>query len=138
MRNAWDFRYCFIWEAICKVTTGVTYFISVQQILEELSIHKTKLLLKLNEKIKVLENLKSGHSCIKYVFLVSEYICDVFENLPEFRDWINQFQTIRKKTYAPKAPKPTVNLVEDGRFCQIVFAISFCNSRVKKKWSRRA
>lgn len=80
-------------------------FISAQQILEKLSIHKTKLLLKLNEKIKVLENLKSGHSCIKYVFLVSEYICDVFENLPEFRDWINQFQTIRKKNLRTEGAK---------------------------------
>ena len=39
-----------------------TYFITVQQILEKASIHEIKLLLKLVEEIKVLENLESGHS----------------------------------------------------------------------------
>ena len=56
-----------------------TYFI--EQMLQKLSIHGTKLLLKLDEDNKVLGNSKSPHSCTKCGFLFSESICDVFENL---------------------------------------------------------
>lgn len=58
-----------------------THYIAVEQMLEKLSIHKTKLPLKLHEDIKVLGNSKSEHSCTKCGFLSIESICDVFENL---------------------------------------------------------
>ena len=44
------------------------YFISVEQMLEKLSIHGTKHLLKLDEDNKVLGNSKSRHSCTKCGF----------------------------------------------------------------------
>ena len=60
-----------------------TYFITVQQILEKVSIYKAKLLSKLDEELKFLENIESRHSCQKYRSLLNEDICNVFENLPE-------------------------------------------------------
>ena len=41
------------------------YFITAQNIIEKVSIYKTKPLLKLEEETKVLENLESGHLCQK-------------------------------------------------------------------------
>ena len=60
--------------------SGGTYFINVQQVLEKLSIHKTKLLL--NLKVDVASfNVESGHSCEKCKFLMDENAIDVFDNL---------------------------------------------------------
>ena len=39
--------------------------------------------MKLDEKVKVIENLESGHSCQKCEFLSNEDICNMLENLPE-------------------------------------------------------
>ena len=62
--------------------SGGTYFINVQQVLEKLSIHKTKLLLTLNVDVSSL-NYLSGHSCTNCNFLMGDNAIDVFDNLPK-------------------------------------------------------
>ena len=42
--------------------------------------------MKLDEEVKVLENLKSGHSCQKYGFLPIVDIRNVFEKLPDIEN----------------------------------------------------
>lgn len=59
-----------------------TYFISTQQVMEKVSIKRTKLLLGLNVNIDSLGTL-SGHSCDKCGFLLSEEVCNVIDNLPD-------------------------------------------------------
>ena len=49
-----------IWNIEIRVKRNLIY--NIEQILENVSIYKTRLPLKLHEKVKVLENLKSGHS----------------------------------------------------------------------------
>ena len=61
--------------------SGGTYFINVQRVLEKLSIHKAKLLLKLNVDISSLNTL-SGHSCANCNYLMDDNAMDIFENLP--------------------------------------------------------
>ena len=65
-----------------KEGSGGTYFINVQQVLEKLSIHKTKLLLTLNVDVSSL-NYLSGHSCANCKFLMGDNAIDVFDNLPK-------------------------------------------------------
>ena len=61
---------------------GGTYFINVQQVLEKLSIHKTKLLLTLNVDVSSF-NYLSGHSSANCKFLMGDNAIDVFDNLPK-------------------------------------------------------
>lgn len=49
-----------IWNIEIRVKRNLIY--NIEQILENVSIYKTRLPLKLHEEVKVLENLKSGHS----------------------------------------------------------------------------
>ena len=49
-----------IWNIEIRVRRNLIY--NIEQILENVSIYKTRLPLKLHEGVKVLENLKSGHS----------------------------------------------------------------------------
>ena len=60
--------------------SGGTYFINVQQVLEKLSIHKTKLLQTLNVDVSS-SNYLSGHSCANSKFLMGDNAIDVFDNL---------------------------------------------------------
>ena len=62
--------------------SGGTYFISIQQVLEKVTIDRTKLLLKFEKSSDVLANLGSDHSCPKCKFLPSEGICNIIDNLP--------------------------------------------------------
>ena len=62
--------------------SGGTYFITVQQVLEKLYIHKTKLLLNLNVDVSSF-NVLSGHSCECCQFLMGDHTIDVFVNLPK-------------------------------------------------------
>ena len=62
--------------------SGGTYFINVQQVLEKLSIHKTKLLLTLDINVSSL-NYLSVHSCANCTFLMGDNAIDVFDNLPK-------------------------------------------------------
>ena len=63
---------------------GGTYFIYVQQVLEKVSIYKTKLMLKIDtDVIETLKNLDCGHTCKKCGYLPNEAVCDMLENLPE-------------------------------------------------------
>ena len=55
--------------------------ITVQQVLEKLYIHKTKLLLNLNVDVASF-NVLSGHSCECCQFLMGDHTIDVFDNLP--------------------------------------------------------
>ena len=66
--------------------SGGTYFISVQQVLEKVTIYRTKLLLKFEKSSDELANLGSDHSCPKCKFLPSEGICNVIDNLPALCD----------------------------------------------------
>ena len=59
--------------------SGVTHFISVEQVLEKVSIFKTKLLLRY-EDFDVLK--AESHSCDKCGFLLTENLCNVIDNLP--------------------------------------------------------
>ena len=62
--------------------SGGTYFITVQQVLEKLYIHKTKLLLNLNVDVSSF-NVLSGHSYECCQFLMGDHTIDVFDNLPK-------------------------------------------------------
>ena len=62
--------------------SGGTYFISVKQILEKLSIQKTKLLLQLDVDVDLI-NTESGHSCESCNYLMNDNAIDIFDNLPE-------------------------------------------------------
>ena len=54
----------------------------MQQVLEKLYIHKTKLLLNLNVGVASF-NVLSGHSCECCQFLMGDHTIDVFDNLPK-------------------------------------------------------
>ena len=62
--------------------SGGTYFISVKQVLEKLSIQKTKLLLKLDVDVGLI-NVESGHSCESCNYLMDDDAINIFDNLPE-------------------------------------------------------
>ena len=66
--------------------SGGTYFITVQQVLEKVSIYKSKLLLQLDGDAVSSINLEPGHPCSKCGFLSSEDMCDVFDKLPELEN----------------------------------------------------
>jgi hypothetical protein len=66
--------------------SGGTYFVTVQQILEKVAIHKTKLLLKLDCDMNF--NVESGHSCDKCSYLANEKVCDVLDNLHQMENSI--------------------------------------------------
>ena len=67
--------------------SGGTYFITVQQIIEKVSIHKAKLLLRLNVDVDQF-NVEPGHSCSKCGFLMNDNMCTVFDKLPELENSI--------------------------------------------------
>ena len=62
-----------------RLGSGGTYFITVQQILEKVSINKTKLLLTLNCSLE--DFIEAGHKCPKSAFLPTDKVCDVFDKL---------------------------------------------------------
>ena len=66
--------------------SDVTYFITVQQILEKVGIIKTKLLLQLDNNGDSLDFTTSGHSCERCSFYLSEEKCLIFDNLPELEN----------------------------------------------------
>ena len=55
---------------------------SVQQVLEKLTIKKTKLLLKLNADLPNLD-VGIGHECENCNYLLDDETSEVFDNLPE-------------------------------------------------------
>ena len=65
--------------------SGGTYFITVQQVVENWAIHKAKIYLRdVNSDMLVFEKLNSsGHACEKCNFLLNEDLCSVFDTLPE-------------------------------------------------------
>ena len=69
-----------------RQVSGGTYFITVQQVLEEVSIYKCKLPLQLDGGAVSSISLEPGHSCSKCGFLLSEDMCDVFDKLPELEN----------------------------------------------------
>ena len=70
--------------------SGGTYFINVQQVLEKVSIYKTKLMLKIDtDVIETLKNLDCGHTCKKCGYLPNEAVCDMLENLPELERYLD-------------------------------------------------
>ena len=71
--------------------SGGTYFKTVQQILEKLSISKAKLLLKLNsETVNDLYQIDSGHYCDKCSFKLIEQMCDIMDFLPKMQSSISE------------------------------------------------
>ena len=66
---------------------GGTYFITVQQIMEKMAIQKTKICLRFDDG-SVLNTTgnhgQSVHACDKCSFTMTENICTIFGNLPEF------------------------------------------------------
>ena len=61
--------------------SGGTYFITVQQVLEKMSIHKAKLLLHLKVDVASFDTL-SGHLCENCKFVMDNNSIEVFDNLP--------------------------------------------------------
>ena len=61
--------------------SGGTYFISIQQVLEKVTIYRTKLLLKFEKSSDVLGNLGSDHSHTIFVQNVKFYQARVFATL---------------------------------------------------------
>ena len=68
--------------------SGGAYFISVQQALSKVEIHKTKLCLVQNVDIFHAENVVSGHSCSVCTFKPDERLCDIIDNLPRLESEI--------------------------------------------------
>ena len=68
--------------------SGGTYFISVQGVLEKVGIMKTKLLLKLGTDVDNL-GVESGHSCSKCGFLLTHEMCEVFHNLSQLEETLD-------------------------------------------------
>ena len=65
--------------------SGGTYFLNVQQIMEKLSINKTKLLLKLNADLgNICVNI--GHECDHCGFLLDDESAEVFDNLSDLEE----------------------------------------------------
>ena len=63
--------------------SGATCFINVQQVLQKVTIHKTKLFLDLSVSFDE-QSLSSDHSCEKCSYFVNrEAPVDGFQNLPE-------------------------------------------------------
>lgn len=69
--------------------SGGTYFLSVQQVMEKLSINKTKLLLRLNENVHNLD-VVNGHQCDNCGYLLDEKSAEVFDNMPELEEKISK------------------------------------------------
>ena len=69
--------------------SGGTYFISVQQVLEKLSIKKTSLLLSLQCDIESF-NVESGHECSSCGYLLDEKGAEVFDNLEELEASVSE------------------------------------------------
>ena len=69
-----------------RQASGGTYFITVHQVFEKVSIYKSKLLLQLDGDAVSKISLELGHSCSKCGFLLSEDICDVFDKLLELEN----------------------------------------------------
>ena len=61
--------------------TGGTYFITVQQVLERVSIYKAKLLLQL--RVDITDVNDCGHANTKCGYLPNEDICEMLSKLPE-------------------------------------------------------
>ena len=66
--------------------SGGTYYFSIQQVLEKVTIYRTKLLIQFEKSSDVLANLGLDHSFPKCKFLPSEGICNVIDNLPALCD----------------------------------------------------
>ena len=61
-----------------------TYFITVQQIFEKVSISKAKLLLNLNsDAVNNLVEIEPGHHCQKCSFTLTKKMCDISDCLPK-------------------------------------------------------
>ena len=66
--------------------SGGTYFITVQQIFEKVSISKAKLLLNLNsDALNNLVEIEPGHHCQKCSFALTKQMCDILDCLPEIQ-----------------------------------------------------
>ena len=61
--------------------SGGTYFITVQQVLENVSIYKAKLLLQL--LVDITDVIDCGYACTKCGYLPNEDICEILSKLPE-------------------------------------------------------
>ena len=72
--------------------SGVTYFITVQQIFEKVSISTAKLLLNLNSGVNDLVEIEPGHHCQKSSFTLTEQMCDILDCLPEIQASVLQIQ----------------------------------------------
>ena len=65
--------------------SGGTLFLNVQQIMEKLSINKTKLLLKLNADVDNM-NVNIGHECEQCGYLLDDDSAQVFDSLSELEE----------------------------------------------------
>ena len=72
---------------ILRQCSGGTFFLSVQQVIENLRIKHASLLLKLNVDISNF-NVKSGHQCALYHYKLSEDCCEIFDNLQDLESSI--------------------------------------------------
>jgi len=63
--------------------SGGTYFITIQQVMEKLAIHKAKILLRDIKNDVFQQSSSSAHLCEKCNFRLNEDMCSVFDNLPE-------------------------------------------------------
>ena len=70
--------------------SGGTYFINVQQVLQKVAIHKTKICLDLSVSFDE-QSLSSDHSREKCCYFVNrEAPVDVFQNLPELEQSLSK------------------------------------------------
>ena len=69
--------------------TGGTLFLTVQAVMEKLSITKTKLLLKLNADVDNL-NVDSGHQCDQCGYLLDDKTAQVFDELAAHEEKIEE------------------------------------------------
>ena len=73
--------------SILRQRSGGTFFLSVQQVIENLRIKHASLLLKLNVDISNF-NVKSGHQCALYHYKLSEDCCKIFDHLQDLESSI--------------------------------------------------
>ena len=85
----WDFYHKSFKEGKLRPGFGGTYFITVQQIMEEMAIQKTKICLRFGDGSLLNTTDNHGHSayaCVKCSFIMTENMCTIFDNLPEFEN----------------------------------------------------
>ena len=73
--------------------SGGTYFITVKQIIEKVTISQVSLLLSANVNVDSF-NIESGHSCFNYSFLLNENSAEIFDVLPELESSVPEDTTI--------------------------------------------